>query len=275
MVSAPSLGLGLVVIDAQRLSEAIKPIRMVGRTLLDAVMPPCCVLCGASQQESAFCQSCRSALLQSWPPGAIPCQFCGLPRPREAVPTHDEPCGQCKRKKLAFDEVIVLGIYREAIREAVVAAKLARHAPLAKALGELLADAIVSRCGDQRPARVTFVPTHFIRRIQRQGSGGVATMAAVIGERLQRPPESLLRVTRRVRKQSMLEDADRPENVRGAFAVKKSYAVGASPGLRDQHILLVDDVLTTGSTSSEIARVLKNAGAAQVTLAVVARAVRQ
>lgn len=256
------------------LKPAVSMLAM-GRTLLDSVIPPCCVLCGRSQSQPGFCDLCRSAMLHSWPPHAISCPFCGLPRPQEPTPPHDQPCDQCRRAKQAFDRVIALGIYQDAIREAVVAAKLPRYLPLAKNLGAMLAESIADRLGGLEPDRITYVPSHFTRRLKRQGMGGVATMAKAIGEHLKCPVQALLRVTRPVRKQSMLADAARPANVRDAFAIKKRYAFGALPVLRDQHILLVDDVLTTGSTASEIARVLKAAGAASVSLAVVARAVRR
>jgi len=171
--------------------------------------------------------------------------------------------------------VIALAIYQEAVREAVIAAKLARHAPLATALGEQLANCLLEKFGDAPPQRVAFVPSHITRKLQRSGIGGVATMTEVIAKKLGKKSESLLRLTRRVKKQSMLADADRPANVRGAFAIKNRYAVGQRQNLQGQSILLVDDVLTSGSTASEIARVLKDAGAARVTLAVVARAVRR
>lgn len=258
-----------------KISQIPTWIAAVCGTLIDSVIPPCCVLCGRPQHQPGFCDRCRSALTHSWPAHAICCSFCGLPRPQEPVPAHDQPCNQCPNKKFQFDRVVALGVYQDAIREAVVAAKLPRYLPLATNVGELLAESVVVYLGDQVPDRVTFVPSHFTRRLKRQGMGGVAAIAKAIGERLNCPAESLLRVTRPVHKQSMLDDADRPANVRGAFAIKKSYAFGASPVLRDQHILLVDDVLTTGSTASEIARVLKAAGAASITLAVVARAVRR
>ncbi|MGV3484036.1 MAG: phosphoribosyltransferase family protein [Planctomycetaceae bacterium] len=254
---------------------SLASIRAVINTMLDAVLPPCCVLCGEAQRAPGFCDRCQFAVLHSWPPQAVSCQCCGLPRPREPVVPEGEPCGQCKLSQLRFDRVIALGIYQDAVREAVVAAKLPRYLPLARVLGEQLAELVAGNLTTQPPDQITYVPSHFTRRLKRQGMGGVPTMALAIGERLGCRVNGLLRVTRPIRKQSMLADADRPGNVRGAFAMKKSYALRASPVLRDQHILLVDDVLTTGSTASEIASVLKNAGAARVTLAVVARAVRR
>jgi len=78
--------------------------------------------------------------------------------------------------------------------------------------------------------------------------------------------ESLLRRTRSTLRQFDLTPPKRWENVRKAFAVRAGYH------LRDAHVLLVDDILTTGATRSEAARVLQAAGATRVTVAVVARA---
>ena len=250
-------------------------IRQIVRAMLDAVLPPSCVLCGAALAKSGFCSRCQHSLLHSWPPSSVACQCCGLPRPREPIPAPGEACSACRNKQFGFDEVIALAIYQEAVREAVIAAKLARHAPLATALGEQLANCLLEKFGDAPPQRVAFVPSHITRKLQRSGIGGVATMTEVIAKKLGKKSESLLRLTRGVKKQSMLADADRPANVRGAFAIKNRYAVGQRQNLQGQSILLVDDVLTSGSTASEIARVLKDAGAARVTLAVVARAVRR
>ncbi len=101
------------------------------------------------------------------------------------------------------------------------------------------------------------------------------TMALQVGQSLKIPAVALLRTVRYVRKQALLDDKSRLMNVRDAFALKKSYAWRGLPNLCDRHILLVDDVLTTGATASEIAKVLKQAGASKVTLAVLARAVRE
>lgn len=254
-------------------------------TLLDSLMPPACLLCGDLVQQGHFCSLCKTALTRTWPSAAVACRFCAMPRPREPAASHDERCTLCKSTHQNFDEVIALAIYQGAVREAVVAAKLARHYSLATALGELLGDHVgsylaSSRGSDSSHSRlrtdiVTYVPSHFMRRIHRKGLSGAAAIAREVGRRLALPAESMLRMTRAARKQSMLLDAQRPANVRGAFAVRKRYARPHPDGLKGRHVLLVDDVLTTGSTASEIARVLKDAGAERVTLAVVARAVRR
>jgi len=198
-----------------------------------------------------------------------------MPRPADQVTPHELRCGSCPESGFAFDDVIVLGIYQQAVREAVVATKLARHASLAAALGRLLGELVSKKVSETPVDLITYVPAHFWRRMQRRSMGGVAVMASEVAKRLSQPVEPIVRLTRPVKKQSMLPDSERAANVRGAFALKKSYAWQAPRIINEQHIMLVDDVLTTGSTASEIARILKAAGAARVTLAVVARAVRR
>lgn len=269
-------------------TTAITATSIFVRAGVDALIPPSCVLCAGANLDDAvvlaekphsplvrLCEPCKHAITHSWPPRAISCRYCGMPRPNEPVSSLEFPCASCPETAFQFDEVLSLAIYQQAVREAVVAAKLSKHSSLAVALGWLLGDLVASRLHGKIPDRITCVPSHFARRIQRRGLGGVATMAMAVAKRLSQSYEPTLRLTRHVTKQSMLPDADRAANVRGAFAVKKSYAWQSPQNLRDQHILLVDDVLTTGSTASEIAGVLKAAGAASVTLAVVARAVRR
>lgn len=265
------------------------------KTCLDVVMPPVCLLCGDDHERSDLCLRCDQLLNHSWPPLAQACRFCGLPRPSSAALSGKQPrvsssvrpsfaaapCHSCPAEPFAFDSVVPLAVYHGPVREAVVAAKLAVNSGLAAALGVRLAHRVseyqqwLRERGEPVPDLVTYVPTPLLRRIQRGGAGGAACIAAAVSEQLHLPLAGLLRQTRRIAKQSLLPDAQRHENVHGAFAVQRSGRWNALPTIAQRHILLVDDVLTTGSTAAEIATVLKQAGAASVHLAVIARAVRR
>jgi len=205
----------------------------------------------------------------------IPCRFCGMPRSKLPVPPYDQPCGGCPAKPYSFDSVTPLGIYQDAVREAVVATKRASYGALASSLGVRLGKCVELTDFVSQIDCVTFVPTHRWRRLLRGGPSGAQRMAISVGKILKIPTFELLATTRWVAKQSLLPDEKRELNVQGAFRVKRSYAWQRSQNLRDQHILLVDDVLTTGATANESTNVLKQAGAASVRLAVVARAVRR
>lgn len=265
------------------------------KTCLDVVMPPVCLLCGDDNETNDLCWRCDQWLSRSWPPLAQACRFCGMPRPSASAlrgqrvagpqPTPSafpaERCGSCPTEPFAFDSVVPLAIYQGPVREAVVAAKLAAHAGLATALGRRLAHKVsayhqwLREHGEPVPDLITYVPTSLLRRVQRGGTGGAACVAAAVSEQLQIPVAAVLRQTRRIAKQSLLPDDLRHENVRGAFALKRSVFWNATPIIANRHLLLIDDVLTTGSTAAEIATVLKQAGAASVHLSVIARAVRR
>ncbi len=264
------------------------------KTCLDVVVPPVCLLCGDDHECSDLCVRCDQLLARSWPPLTQACGFCGMPRPSQsallagsgetlsaASAFATDRCGSCSSQPFAFDSVVPLAVYQGPVREAVVAAKLAANRGLAMALGVRLARKAASHHqwlqarGAAVPEVVTYVPTSLWRRIQRGGAGGAASIAAAVSETLELPLAGLLRQTRRIAKQSLLPDEQRHANVRGAFATRRPLPWTASPAIAQRHILLVDDVLTTGSTATEIAAVLKRAGAASVHLAVIARAVRR
>ncbi len=181
-------------------------------------------------------------------------------------------CQHCKTREFRFDRVDAMWAYLDSVREAIVKAKYAHQAPLAEALGRRLAGRLSFPSLASYPDLVTFVPSHFTRQFSRGGNGS-QTIATAVATGIGLPCRQLLRITRKIAKQAWLDETDRAKNVRGAFAPKKSYDFLRSPRIADRHILLVDDVLTTGATANEVAGVLKDAGASRVTLAVVARAV--
>lgn len=189
-------------------------------------------------------------------------------------------CGHCTNQTFQFDGVTALWIYQERVRDAVVAAKYPSHAALGDALGRRLGEKLLADSAGDFPDWVTYTPSHLRRQISR-GGNGAHLIASAVSRVIRRPCRSVLRIKRPIDKQAWLDDAARQENVRDAFAVKKSYAlpsprglVGQSRGLSGRHVLLVDDVLTTGATANEVARMIRVAGARRVSLAVVARAVR-
>ncbi len=276
--------------------EIARSVGGAGRdAVLDLVLPPTCRLCNqpiASDQD--FCVGCMRALTLSEPMMRSACRRCGRPSPKvsgmaeqevdreqqevdqQQQPADGAPCVQCRGEQFAFNAVIGLWSYQDRVCEAVVAAKYGHQSALAAALGRRLGNKLVLTLTGEMPDFVTFVPSHLTRHLQRGGNGNQAIAAGVCTE-LRRRVSSircrpLLKMVRRVQKQAWLDHQQRRANVRDAFALKKSYAFAKTAA--DQHVLLVDDVVTTGATASEVSRVLLAAGAKSVTLAVVARAIR-
>jgi competence protein ComFC len=157
----------------------------------------------------------------------------------------------------------VLGGYSDLLRDAVLRCKKPAGDGLSRALGELLVDVHGGTLSDWGIDRIAAVPMHWRRRFVR-GTSAADELAAAIAARLQRPCRRLLRRRMATRMQNELPVADRRANVHDAFALRRS-AAGA-------HVLLVDDVCTTGATLSTCAQTLKAAGAAAVYAVAVARA---
>jgi ComF family protein len=109
------------------------------------------------------------------------------------------------------------------------------------------------------------VPLH-PARLRERGFNQASLLAELLGARISIPSKPLLQRIRYTTTQTALDRAERMENLHNAFRLRKNADV------RGLHVLLIDDVLTTGSTLSECARVLKRAGAISVYAATAARA---
>lgn len=245
--------------------RGIRGLRLAGGAAVDLIFPPLCSMCAEPLAAPApvvlLCPRCLSSFERLVGPV---CRRCAMPVPGQS--SDQNACLRCRRRTYRFDATVALGIYRGALRRAVIRAKRAAEEPLAYALGGLLADRLI-QSADAGWDVVTPMPTHWRKRWLRGGNG-----AEVIGAGLARRLGAcyhprLLRTRRPTQKQGMLTPAERRRNVRRAFA--------ARPGQRltGARVLLVDDVMTTGATASEAARVLRQCGAASVTVAVVARGV--
>lgn len=223
------------------------------------VLPPICCMCdGAGSRDlrrSPFdlCPICAELL----PINARPCPRCALP-----VPDPDRLCAGCASDPPAFDCALVPYLYSYPVEHLVRALKFHGERIYARLLGQLLAAACVQRSGP-RPDVLVPVPLHAARYRQR-GFNQAHEIARSTARTLGLPfePDALVRVTA-TREQSGLPLVDRRRNVRGAFEVWRLPKAG--------RIALVDDVLTTGSTAAEAARVLKAAGVAHVEIWAVAR----
>jgi ComF family protein len=157
-----------------------------------------------------------------------------------------------------------LGLYEDLRRQVVFQLKQARGEPLAEVVGQGFARRDAALLAGERLDLVMPVPLHWQRRWWR-GYNQSAALATGIAEVLRLPcVQSRLRRIRATPFQTRQTLEGRRENVRGAFRCRGR--------LHGRCVLLVDDVLTTGSTASEAAGALKAVGAARVVVAVLARA---
>ena len=239
--------------------------RRIGRASIDLLFPPHCTFCGVAlarcSTDALLCCTCKSGLT---PRLDQVCQRCCASLPNHFIA--DKDCPHCRGRRFHFESVTSIGNYREQLREAVLRLKLSVNEPLMWSMGRLLADRIRRTVSDFEARTLVSVPIHWTRRFSR-GINQSEILTASIAHALRIPAEDRLLVCRRkTKKQGTLGAAERTRNVKGAFAICSGFDVSGG------RILLVDDVMTTGATASEVAKVCKKGGAASVKVAVVARA---
>jgi ComF family protein len=234
---------------------------------LDLLFPALCPVCDralADGRRDPLCGDCWSALPRLAPPV---CTRCGRPLPALDAPAAPPaavalPCGTCAADPPAFTWARAAAEYRGTLREALHAFKFNGKRWLARPLAEL----IVEQCGAALPAgAAALVPVPLSRERERERG---FNQAALLAERLARPLDVPVRARwlarlRATLPQSELSASERARNVRGVF--------GASSAVAGLHVIVVDDVLTTGATAGECARALRAAGAAEVGVLTVAR----
>lgn len=155
--------------------------------------------------------------------------------------------------------------YKDDVRRSLHRFKFGNARSYADAYGRMLAMRVLADL-PQGFDLLVWVPTGFLRRLRR-GYDQARLLAGATGLELGMVPTALLKKIRNTPPQSGIrEAAQRRANVLGAYKVTDPSAIAG------KRILLIDDVLTTGATSSECARVLLTAGAKEVYFAAVAAA---
>jgi ComF family protein len=218
---------------------------------------PSCAVC-AVRRGDPVCEGCSSDFL------ADPAPRCETCANRLARAGPSRRCGRCLVRPPAFDATLVLGDYEPPLDAMIAALKFGARLELGRVFGVLLARRFAGRAGQGGAAHcVLGLPLAFERQRER-GFNQSDEIARAIGRHLRLPSRGngLMRVRHGPPQQSLRLE-DRRRNVRGVFAARRRFD--------GRHVLLVDDVLTSGSTLDEAAAALKRAGAARVTNLVVAR----
>jgi len=174
-------------------------------------------------------------------------------------------CALCRSGLRAFDAVYCFGSYEGILREWIHLYKYSRVKTLAQPLCELLARAVPR---SERFDAIVPVPLHWLRQ-WRRGFNQSELLARGLARHLRLPVLSALRRGRSTQVQAGLSNTARRRNVARAFQGRRWISV------EGKCILLIDDVMTTGSTAAACARALKNAGATRVVFAAVARVDRR
>ena len=242
-----------------------KACNKIGRWAVDLVYPPLCMLCREPVSDpGSLCPTCWGGL--HFIDGPV-CAACGLPFEVDAGP--DTLCGTCLAEPPLFDCARAILTYDDLSKKPVLALKHADRLDLVPGFGRWL-----ERCGGdalRKAELIVPVPLHRWRLWKRRYNQA-AELARALSRLTAVPAASSVLIRRKpTPSQGAMPSAEaRRRNVRGAFVVP----LGERAAVAGRHILLVDDVLTTGATANACARALKRAGAASVFVLALARVVR-
>jgi len=206
--------------------------------LMDLLFPPKCVLCGTilSGGQLDLCAWCRTE-----------------------APIYPDR----KNRPQFLDSFTAVWYYEGSVRSSLLRYKFRGARSYARSYGRILAMKLRERELDSCDI-LTWVPVSSLRKLRR-GYDQVELLAGAVGRELGMEPVPLLRKIRHNRPQSGIKDAShRRANVLGAYKLVDPQLVSG------KRIVLLDDILTTGATAGECARVLKTAGAGEVHCAAMA-----
>ena len=221
-------------------SSAIK----LSQRFFNWLVPACCVVCQTNRcsGEQMFCDSCD--LQSQYRPSY--CQACG-----QSFSANLDYCGRCLVQAPMFDNCICPFEFAGPVKELIWRFKYQQQPYLAKPLAKLFCTELDLNNGNL-PEALIAVPSHPIT-LRKRGYNQSNLLANEIGKRLNIPVlKQALRKTRHTRKQSQLGLNQRQSNLKNSFELVKLLQV--------QHLAIVDDVITTSATISEISHTLKKNG---------------
>ena len=202
-----------------------------------------CIVCGNEITPNRYgvCDKCSFDLNSNY------CARCG--RHKVGI---GEYCGECAKPNLHFDEARSSVVYDGCASKIIQRFKYGDAKYLAEPLSEYLLDTLVAT--DWKFDCFTFVPIHK-KRLKRRGYNQAELLAAALSEMTTKPCIKLIDKIKPTPNQARSSRAERENNLKDSFAICEKPP---------ERVVLIDDVMTTGSTANECAKVLKRAGAKSV-----------
>lgn len=232
------------------------------RTLINLLYPAMCRVC--SKKINAFdrniCASCAKKIKERIPPF---CAKCG--KQLEGEPELIAECPDCKKHTPCFDRAWSACHYNEPLKNLIHDFKYKKVSSLSVDFTVLIIDFMKKYDAGKDCQVILPIPMHPNRLFKREINHSDA-LAQNLAKKLNIPySRNALKKTKNTLFQSKLKRKARIENLRSSFSIKDDSAI------RDKNILLVDDLLTTGSTVNECSKILKNSGAKHVEVITLAR----
>lgn len=222
------------------------------QNFLDFCFPHSCILCHEhSHRNIDLCIHCENEL----PLIQHHCHCCGIP-----LPSDIQICGKCLKRKPPFDKTYPLFHYKTPIIQMITSLKFHQQLVMSQVLGKLLAKHIILT---QKPDYILPVPLH-PKRLKERGFNQALEIARPMAKQLNIPiATNICKRVRNTQAQTSIPAKLRRKNVKEAFQM--IYPVQA------KHIVILDDVITTGSTVLELSRTLRKAGAKTIEVLCCAR----
>jgi ComF family protein len=230
------------------------------------VFPEDCRVCSSPLRNLSRIPVCPDCLSQPQPfVTEYFCAACRTPFMNGAPLDENGMCSLCRLGLTEFEAAFSFGEYEGTLRKLIHLFKYQGIAPLGRVFGKLLSTALPR---DVAPDVIVPMPLHW-KRAWHRGFNQSDLLARALSGRTGLRVARVVRRRRATPAQAGLTRAERRVNVAGAFEIKKRHAIGG------KHVLLVDDVMTTGATASACAGALKRAGARRVTVLTLARVDRR
>ena len=247
-------------------------VKAATSSLFSVLFPSDCRICQLPLANISLLPVCESCLEKIAPIDGMLCRVCGEKLFSAYLQDESGPlCGLCRHVQPEFQRAVSYGAYDGELRELIHLFKYNAIKPAGTVLARLLAQAITQLT---LPESLVLIPVPLwsgkrkTRGFNQAEAIARAFLRSESKKSIQLDTATLVR-TRETASQTGLTRKQRRANVRGAFAV-------ASPErIRDYSVLLIDDVMTTGTTVNECARVLRRAGAKEIFVATVARATKE
>lgn len=257
-------------------------------TLISLVYPPRCPFCSSLLVDDGYpvCCSCLARIPFT---GENVCRYCGknvsvggrgFVEADDSEGNGKSPCTttvenmgiclECSRENKYYDLAVCACEYTGLVRKALIEYKFNGKKKYLRILTKFLVEKIKKMTNLKCFDIILYVPIHE-RRLKERGFNQAERLAVEVAEALNtKCGIGILQKIKNTPSQSSLKREDRKHNVKEAFIINPGLPGCTLPSVHSKSILLIDDILTTGFTVNECARILKEAGAQKVTVAVVA-----
>ncbi len=235
------------------------------RLTLAECFPSRCPMCN-STTSGGFCTECQKYLSRI----SAACSVCGSPYSEysfsESVNLPEAHCGRCQTRPPAQDESVVALAYGQPVSYYIQALKYNKELAIADALARILCTSIEKSVAEL-PEIIVPIPLHKNRLKSRGFNHSLEISRFVATYFALNIDNTILLRNRDTISQTTLNEAQRRRNLKNAFSVRQQ------PDILYRHIALVDDVITSGSTTNEAAKTLKKSGVQKVSVWAIAKTV--